>query len=293
MFLLIASLLWGEEATARRIRPKFIRLGRHFEQMHLIVPKSFEGRTGKQEVKTYTIELFSHLEVLKRETATELKGRTSVLTMNSETTAFRALLWKSPAAVSDRSDCLRCHSAEPGYRRIQVWGGQENRRITPDTYRIRSSTITFSTAHVRKNFLEARYWTTPQQFWRVGFARGLINSGPLEREGGSAFIQWNWQREGKGEVSSGFHYSCVRDVPRHREWRNQIIWQPRRRLKVGLQGGIFLEGLDQFDFPFADIGTVMMASEILTPEDLPSLYSRFKHEKIPYYRISTEYSYDF
>lgn len=276
-----------------RFRPKIINVGRSGFKNNLIVPASFEGRSGNQVANAVSLRLFSHFEFIRTSTDTSLKGHVNHLNMSSESDVFRGLAWQSRGAKPGRSSCLKCHSCEPEYRRSEVWLGQEARHIVPETFKTGNSTVTFDNADVDKRFLEVTYWVTPIQRVKGGVVTGHVRSGPLKNPAAASYLEWAWNKNSKWDITTGVHYTRVKGMPAHREWRGKVQWKPVKRMKFGIQGGVLFNGMDQFNLPFSDIGSVLLASEKLSPNDLPSIYDKLRNEKIAYYQISSEYVYEF
>jgi hypothetical protein len=270
-----------------------IRIDRFQEKTSLVVPKSFEGRTGKEETEGTTFAFADLISFTRTESKSRLQGRTNRFDFDMKSDHLRGLLWESRTHFPRRNMCMDCHGNETSQSRTRVWVGDEFRELTPKPIVVGNAVAQFATADVRKAYFELKHWVTPHQAVTGGASMGKVRSFKTYQKASSAWLGWSWHDRRNIEVSSEFRSSKADLSDSKREFIGRFAFKVKKGFELVLKGGILLDGIGQYDLGFSDMGTVLISTEKYAPEDLPSIYSNLKNDQFGYYSILARYQYAF
>lgn len=295
LFFLLLSVcpVLGAQESVGTPSMEIITIRRESGQLHLVVPESFQGRTGKETEKGFSVQIFRRVEYSRADGQLEMKGRVNRFDMHTSRQSVKGMVWNSSRGSPGKEECLKCHGFDPSFSRTQIWIGEENRALDPEIIRSGPGTFAIPSGHVLKSFLEICRQSLPGQKFKIGISQGKISSGNLSLQAKSGWLTWDWQNSQNFSFLSEFRFSKAKGLDLKREITGTFEWKPKKHFSVSLLGGILLEGFGHYDVGFSNVGSILAATQIKTPEDLPSLFQKLKDKNFGYYLIKTSYEYVF
>ncbi|MBF0408518.1 MAG: hypothetical protein HQM10_14300 [Candidatus Riflebacteria bacterium] len=274
--------------------PEFVEFGQKFyrgeETLQLYVPKSFEGRSAKENRKIYGVELFNGFRFERIDSDFNLKGRSSVFDFESKKDSFDYQIFNSKAVrPSDRS-CMECHC---GKSRTTAFMGYETQAL--EAKPLQRGGIQVSLADVLQKSWHVRlgYWLSERYHSAVDFRTGSLVGGRICLKADTSTLLISGFQGHRFFWDSRFSVSKTESYPAKKFFGANISYKFGRRLKLLLGGGIFFDGVNYFGTEMSELGSMVFALEKSDPDMLPALYQRLRSEKFGYYKSSIIYEYPF
>lgn len=284
-----AVYTYGEDKESGPV----VRIIRRQGRTSLIVPKSFEGRTGTIDFSETGVQIFDRVEFTREKGNTKLSGTVNRFAFTSEIDRLRAKVWESRKGFPKRTICSECHGKDMSQARTQVWLGEETRRLTPEIFHRGLASIEFPDADATKSYFELRHWITPHQAIHAGSSAGHLRSFNKNYGATSSWLGWTWANRKNLNLLSELRSSKTQEYPNKREFIGKLAWEGKKGFALDVQGGILLDGFGQYDVGFSDVGNLLISTEKANSEFLPTIYTKLKNDRFGYYTFQVRYEYAF
>jgi hypothetical protein len=255
------------------------------------VPKSFEGRTAKEWRNTFTAEIKNIARITHQESDTELRGTATKFDFSDKTDAIDIQVFKSKDTKPGANSCMDCHGGE--FARTSAIIGYESKELTPKPYIRGMATIFLSKAESRSLRGEIKHWMTPHLMVKARLENGHVEQGQHRFSakaftvglGGTAWHRLVW--------TTDLNFSKVESYSLRKTFTGKVNYHLFKGLKLGVEGGIFIDGYTQYSTDMAEMGMMSMSLNKDNPNLLPNLFNRLKDDKFGYWQFSAEYEYRF
>ncbi|MBF0543814.1 MAG: hypothetical protein HQM08_05240 [Candidatus Riflebacteria bacterium] len=261
------------------------------ETLKLYVPKSFEGRSGKESRKTIGAELFDGFRIERIESNINLKGLSSVFGFGYVKDRYDYQIFRSKAQRPGDQSCRECHACNRP--RTTIFFGNESELMEAEPLVRGSARIRLGDVSQKSWHGKTSYWITSKYMTVLDFSSGSLIGSGLSLKTSASTIELSGTEGHSFAWKTMFSISKVESYPEKKYFQANLVFKLSRRMKFQFGGGIFLDGISYFGTDMSELGGMIFGLEKSDPNLLPSLYEKLRKEKFGFYKSSIVYEYPF
>ncbi len=261
------------------------------EQLELLVPAEFEGRSGREDRKVFGIELFEGVRATRTESEVQLRGLSSVLDFEYKRDELEAILFESHRLRPGANACMECHGGQTAQTTVTI--GRESTELNATPIRRNNGVVRLAPANETSVKYTVSHWLTPRLQLMARYRNGRVQNGTYEFAARAMTFGANVELAKALFLDISGIWSKTETYDRRRIIESHLTWRPGRRLKLTVGGGAFLDGLAHFGANMVEMGQMSMGLEKEDSRFLPALFKTLKDKQFGYLQSSLVYEYPF
>lgn len=262
-----------------------------YDQLNLHVPASFEGRTAKEWKKSFVAEARRLVRYTHSESDVEVRGSNTTFDFDYVTDVIDIQVFRSHNKKPGANSCMDCHGGE--FSRTTAIIGYENKDLTPKPYRRGLATIYLDSATEKSFHGEINHWITPHLMLKGKLQSGKLEQGRHSLNARTATIGLAGTAWHKLIWSGDLNFSKADSYDMRKTFIGSIKYSIFKGLKLGVEGGAFLDGYTQYGTEMSEMGLMTVGLNKDNPTLLPNLFNRLKDDQFGYWRLTAEYEHKF
>lgn len=267
------------------------KIFRSQDNIKLKVPKSFEGRTAKQNRQILGIELKNVIRYEYSISDYELRGRATIFDFESTSNKFTIQAFKSKQLKPGYNQCMSCHDSKIPKTSLLI--SHLSQSIDPQPIIRNNMRITIDEADIKAHSAILNHWISENTFVSTSCKFGKIEQANLKLDANSLELQAVYFPHRKFFISNTAIFTKVKNLTSRKTFECLATYMASKRLRLSLGGGIFFDGYTQFGTEMSEMGAIITKLARDDPQLLPNLYHRLKNEKFGYIKSTFYFELNF